>query len=105
MWEAKTPEEVNGAFRLWLAKYNYQFKSRYFGGVTRASRYRPSQRRANRVELQTLLIVEERRKVTRESTISLYGKHYYVPPGYINCRIWVKIIGNEVFHKTRLKLS
>lgn len=113
VWHAKTPEEVNGGFRNWLAKYNYKFKSRYFGGVTRASRYRPSQRRVSRVELQTLLLVEERRKVTRESTISLYGKHYYVPPGYIGCRIWVKIIGNkvvfeangEVFHKTRLKLS
>lgn len=111
--KAKTVEEVNGAFKIWLAKYNYQFKSRYFGGVTRWSRYQPSQHRVSAVELQTLLTVEERRKVTRESTISLYGKHYYVPPGYIGCRIWVKIKGNkiyleangEVFWKTRLKLS
>lgn len=108
---AKTIQEVNGAFKVWLAKYNYVFKSRYFGNVTRASRYFPSDRKLSQIELQTLLTVEERRKVTRESTISLYGRHYYVPPGYIGCRIWVKIKGNkiyfeangEVFWKTRLR--
>lgn len=110
---AKTIEEVNGAWNIWLAKYNYKFKSRYFGGETLSSRYKPSERRLSRVELQTLLVIEERRKVTRESTISLYGKHYFVPPGYIGCRIWVKVIGNkvtfeangEVFWKTRIRLS
>jgi hypothetical protein len=112
-WGAKTIDEVNGKFGIWLGKYNYQFKSRYFGGITRDSRYQSSKRRLNRIELKTLLVVEERRRVTRESTISLYGEHYLVPPGYIGCRIWVKILGNkllfeangEVFHKTRLKLS
>lgn len=109
--KAKTVDEVNGAFRNWLAKYNYLFKSRYFGFVTHWSRYKPSQRKISRVELQTLLVIEERRKVTRESTISLYGKHYLVPTGYIGCRIWVKVIGNklyfeangEIFHKTKLR--
>lgn len=107
----KTVDEVNGAWKIWLARYNYTFKSRYFSNVTRASRYRPSQRRLSRIELQTLLVIEERRKVTRESTISLYGKHYYVPPGYIGCRIWIKVIGNkvifeangEVFWKTKIR--
>lgn len=110
---AKTAEEVSGAFRVWLARYNYRFKSRYFGGTTRASRYQPSARRLSRVELQTLLVVEERRKVSRESTISLYGQHYFIPPGYIGCRIWVKVVGNKllfeangkVFWKTKLKLT
>lgn len=111
--KAKDIDEVNGAFHIWLAKYNYVFKSRYFGNVTHASRYKPSERKVHAVALQTLLTIEERRKVTRESTISLYGKYYYIPKGYIGCRIWVKIKGNkvyfeangEVFHKTRLKLS
>jgi len=110
---AKTQEEVNGKWKIWLANYNYKFKSRYFANQTHASRYQPSARRLSKVELQTLLVVEERRKVTRESTISLYGKYYYVPPGYIGCRIWVKIIGNkiyfeangEIFWKTKLKFS
>ena len=109
--KAKTVEEVNGAFKIWLAKYNYVFKSRYFGNVTHASKYHKSERKLPQIELQTLLTVEERRKVTRESTISLYGKYYYIPPGYIGCRIWVKIKGNKVyfeaggetFWKTRLK--
>lgn len=109
--KSKTIDEVNGKWKLWLAKYNYTFKSRYFGNQTRASRYKPSERKISQAELQTLLTVEERRKVTRESTISLYGKHYYVPPGYIGCRIWVKIKGNkisfeangEVFWKTKIR--
>lgn len=109
---AKTIEKVNGAFKIWLARYNYVFKSRYFGNITRASRYKPSERKLSQLELQTLLTIEERRKVTRESTISLYGKHYFVPQGYIGCRIWVKIKGNklffeangEVFWKTRLRV-
>lgn len=101
---AKTVDEVNGAFKIWLAKYNYVFKSRYFGGITRVSRYHPSERRLPQVELQTLLTIEERRKVTRESTISLYGKHYFVPPGYIGCRIWVKIKGNKLFFEANGKV-
>lgn len=112
MTVAKTVEEVNGSFRQWLAWYNYKFKSLYFDHETHAARYKPSYRRLKRVELETLLTIEERRKVTRESTISLYGKHYLVPPGYIGCRIWIKIKGNkvfmeandQVFWRTRLRL-
>lgn len=109
--KAKTLDEVNGKWKLWLAQYNYVFKSEYFGNITRVSRYRPSEKRLSQIELQTLLTVEERRKVSRESTISLYGKRYIIPPGYIGCRIWVKIKGNklsfeangEVFWKEKLK--
>lgn len=108
---AKTLDEVNGKWKLWLARYNYVFKSEYFGNTTRISRYHPSERRLSQLELQTLLTIEERRKVSRESTISLYGKRYIIPPGYIGCRIWVKIKGNklsfeangEVFWKERLR--
>jgi len=113
VWEAKTLDEVNGKFKLWLAAYNYKFKSEYFDGKTRAERYSSSRRKIKRVELETLLLIEERRKVTRESTISLYGRHYFVPPGYIGCRIWVKVIGDKilfeangrVFWRTKLRLS
>lgn len=109
--KAKTIDRVNGEFRVWLAWYNYKFKSKYFDNSTRAARYRASERRLKRVELETLLLVEERRKVTKESTISLYGKSYFVPPGYIGCRIWVKVKGYKLFmeangntfHVTRLR--
>ncbi len=110
--KAKTIDDVNGAWRVWLAWYNYKFKSPYFDNETHAAQYRTSKRRLSRVELETLLTIEERRKVTRESTISLYGKHYFVPPGYIGCRIWIRIKGEKlfmiangrVFWKTRLRL-
>ncbi len=109
--KAKTMDEVHGKWNLWLARYNYVFKSEYFGGSTRISKYKPSDRKLSQIELQTLLTIEERRKVSRESTISLYGKRYIVPPGYIGCRIWVKIKGNklsfeadgETFWKERLR--
>ncbi len=109
--KAASLDEVNGKFRLWLAWYNYKFKSPYLDNETHAARYRISERRIKRVELETLLLIEERRKVTRESTISLYSKHYYVPPGYIGCRIWIKIKGNKllmeangkVFHQAKLR--
>ncbi len=109
---ARTLDEVNGSWRIWLAWYNYKFKSPTFDNETHAARYKPSKRRLTRVELETLLTIEERRKVTRESTISLYGKHYFVPPGYIGCRIWIRIKGDKlfmiangrVFWKTRLRL-
>lgn len=109
--QAKTLDEVNGKWKLWLAWYNYKFKSSTHDKVTHAARYRTSERKVKRVELETLLLIEERRKVTRESTISLYGKHYFVPPGYIGCRIWVQIKGDKlhmeangtVFHTARLR--
>ena len=112
VWDVRTSEEVNGAWRVWLARYNYRFTGDSINGETKASRYKPSERRFSQVELETLLVVEERRRVSRESTISLYGKKYFVPPGYIACRIWVKVIGNkiifeangEVFWKTKLKV-
>ena len=108
----KNIDDVNGKWRVWLAWYNYKFKSPYFDNQPHAARYRSSKRKVTRVELETLLTIEERRKVTRESTISLYGKHYFVPPGYIGCRIWIKIKGNtffmeangKVFWRTRLRL-
>lgn len=100
---AKTIEEVNGKWKLWLARYNYVFKSEYFGYITRVSKYHPSERRLSQLELQTLLTVEERRKVSRESTISLYGKRYIIPPGYIGCRIWVKIKGNKMYFEANGK--
>lgn len=113
VWSATSVNEINYRFREWLKRYNYSFKSRYFGNQTHADRYHPSGRRVPRRELQTMLTIEERRKVTRESTISLYGRYYYIPPGYIGCRIWVKIVGSwllfeaggKVFYRTRLKFT
>ncbi len=101
---AKTIEEVNGAFRVWLAKYNYSFKSEYFGGVTRASRYHPSEKKITHLELQHALTILERRTVTRFNTISLYGIRYRIPPGYMKCRIWIKVVGNKLYFESMGKI-
>ena len=110
VWKAKDIDEINGAFKVWLAKYNYSFRSEYFGGQTRASRYQPSEKKITHLELQHALTILERRTVTRFNTVSLYGIRYRIPPGYMKCRVWIKIIGNklcfesmgQIFWKTRL---
>jgi|GEM_PF-1483045 len=96
VWNATSLEEVNRAFARWLVRYNYHFKSRYFGRQTRASRYSPSSRRIDQVTLRSVLAIQEQRKVTRQSTISLYGRQYLVPSAFIGRRIWIKIIGNKL---------
>lgn len=106
-------EELNHRWNKWVAWYNFHWKgnARGLDGRTPAQAYRVSRNGLSRNEIEHLLIIEERRKVTRASTISLYGRKYRVPPGYIGCRIWVKIKGNKllfeannkVFWKQRLK--
>lgn len=105
--------ELNQRCDRWMAWYNYQHQPRFLSGQTRSQVYQLSQRRVIKEEIRSLLTIEERRRVTRESTISLYGVTYRLPPGYIGCRIWVKIIGNKVpieamdkvIFRTRLKLK
>lgn len=101
---AETIDEVNGAFRVWLAQYNYSFKSDYFGGITRASRYHPSDKKISYVELQHALTILERRTVTRFNTVSLYGIRYRIPSGYMKCRVWIKIVGNKLYFESMGKI-
>jgi len=99
-------EELNRKFFAWQKWYNFHHHSEGLGmeGRTPAEVYRPSQRRKDPRELRTMLAIEERRKVMRDSTISLYGHKYRVPPGYINCRIWVKIIGDKLIFEAMDKV-
>ena len=55
--KARTIDEVSGAFRAWLAWYNYKFKSSASDNETHAARYQPAERRLKRVELETLLAI------------------------------------------------
>jgi len=113
VWNAKSELQINTAFQKWLKWYNGEFRSRYFNNQTHLEKYHSSERQLTKLELIKLLTIEERRKVTRESTISLYGKHYFVPKGYIGCHIWIKIIGNklyfeannQIFWKTNLRFK
>lgn len=96
--KVKSFEELNKAFFTWQIHYNETFKHSGIGmnGRTPAQVYQPSPRRKPKQELQELLTISIRRLVYRDSTISLFGKHYRVPNEFITCRIWVRIKGETV---------
>ena len=98
--------ELNQSFFKWQRWYNFYHHSDGLGmeGRTPGEVYQPSKRRGDPRELRHMLVIEERRKVMRDSTISLYGYRYRVPPGYINCRIWVKIIGDKLIFEAMDKV-
>lgn len=99
-------EELNRRFFEWQKWYNFHHHSDGLGmeGRTPGDVYQPSQRRKDPRELRAMLAIEERRKVMRDSTISLYGHKYHVPLGYINCRIWVRIIGDKLIFEAMDKV-
>jgi len=111
--DVRSTEELNNRWGKWVAWYNFRWRgnARGLDGRTPVEAYQAPEEGVKREEIEHLLVIEERRKVTRESTISLYGRKYRIPPGYIGCRIWVKIRGNKllfeangrVFWKQRLK--
>ncbi len=87
--DVKSFEELNKRFFKWQIKFNEEFKHSGIGmnGQAPATIYQPSERRRSRKELSELLTITIRRFVYLDSTISLFGKRYKVPPGYIKCRI------------------
>lgn len=96
--DVKSFEDLNRRFFKWQIKFNEEFKHSGIGmnGQTPAEVYQPSERTRPRKELSELLTMTIRRFVYLDSTISLFGKRYKVPPGYIKCRIWLKIKGEKV---------
>lgn len=96
--QVKSFEELNKIFFAWQIKYNETFKHSGIGMNKRtpAEVYLPSSIRRPKQELSELLTITIRRLVYRDSTISLFGKHYKVPNEFITCRIWVKIKGETV---------
>jgi len=109
--DVKTFEELNKRFFKWQIKFNEEFKHNGIGmnRQTPASVYQPSERRRPKQELSELLTITVRRFVYLDSTISLFGKRYKVPEGYIKCRIWLKIKGEkaslEAMGKTILRFK
>lgn len=91
-------EELNTAFFKWQIKFNEEFRHSGIGMHQRtpAEVYQPSEKRRPKQELQDLLTITLRRFVYMDSTISLFGKRYKVPAGYIKCRIWLKLRGEKV---------
>ena len=96
--DVKSFEDLNRRFFKWQIKFNEDFKHSGIGmnGQTPAEVYQPSERTRPRKELSEILTITIRRFVYLDSTISLFGKRYKVPPGYIKCRIWLKIKGEKV---------
>jgi len=97
--KVKSFYELNKAFFSWQIKFNEEFKSDGLGMNKRtpADVYQPSERRKPKGELQELLTITLRRYVYRDSSISLFGQRYKIPPGYISCRIWLHLRGDSVF--------
>lgn len=96
--DVKSFEDLNKRFFKWQIKFNEEFNHSGIGmnGQTPASVYLPSERRKPKQELSELLTITLRRFVYLDSTISLFGKRYKVPQGYIKCRIWLKLKGEKV---------
>jgi len=98
--------ELNRRFFKWIINHNENFKSDGLGMSKRTSAqvYQPSERRKSPEELREILTITMRRYVYRDSTISLFGKYYRVPYGYIGCRIWVKILGDKLIFEAMDKV-
>lgn len=96
--DVRTFRELNRRFFLWQIRYNETFRHSGIGMDKRtpAEVYQPSEKRRPKQELQELLTITLRRYVYRDSTISLFGVRYKIPPGYIGCRIWLKLKGDKV---------
>jgi transposase len=95
--DVKSFGELNKRFFKWQIKFNEEFKHSGIGmnGRIPAEVYQPSERTKPKQELSELLTITVRRFVYLDSTISLFGKRYKVPSGYIKCRIWLKIKGEK----------
>lgn len=110
---AESKQEVNDRFKEWLHWYNFEHKSEYFEGNTHRAKWYPSRRKPEKTELDDMLTVWERRRVSMFNTISLYGVWYKLPLGYMKCRVWIKIVGNtlyfqsmnKIFHTTKLRFK
>lgn len=93
--DVRSLEELNRKWEKWVKKFNQNFVVE----TTRKTpnqRYEPLSRRELPEGFEDIMMVQERRKVRTNATISLYGKIYRVPARYIRCWVWVKICGRKV---------
>ncbi len=104
--EVKSLNDLNQRFFKWIIQHNETFKSDGLGMNKRtpAEVYQPSHKRKSPEELREILTITMRRYVYRDSTISLFGKKYRIPLGYIGCRIWLKIIGDKLIFEAMGKI-
>lgn len=99
LWELESPPatlaQLNQWWEQWLDDYDHRRPHASLGELPPAHRWQAPRNPAPR-ELRKLLQVEAMRKVGRDSTISLKGKRYPIPPHLIGKHVWVGRLGETV---------
>lgn len=87
-------EELNAKADRWRQAYN----ARMHEGIlaTPLGSYRPSLHRVQTELLWHIFAQEERRKVYRDGTFSLWGKRYRLPDEYAADHAWVRFFHNQI---------
>ena len=91
----KDLDDLNARAEVWLRWYN----TREHEGIGKAApveRYHSSPHRVGAETLWDVFAREERRKVYRDGTISLWGKRYAVPTEYVGWPVWVRIFSDKI---------
>ena len=87
-------EELNTKADQWRQTYN----ARMHEGIqaTPLSRYHPSLHRLQAEALWHIFATEQRRKVYRDGTFSLWSRRYPLPKEYVADHAWVRTFHNEI---------
>lgn len=93
--QVRSLEELNQRLEEWLQWYNYRRSHASLAQGTPAQHYRASRRSAPQ-NLNSILAVEQPRRVGRDSAISFRGKRLPVPPQYLGQRVWLQLLGDQL---------
>ena len=88
-------EELNARLQEWVDWYNQRRPHASLAQGTPAQHYRPSRTGAP-ANLDSLLAVEQSRRVGRDSAIAFRGKRLAVPPQYLGQHVWLQLLGDEL---------
>jgi Integrase core domain len=86
-WDITSVADLNQRGEAWRQRYNQSHVNETTWCIP-ARRYRPGLR-VDPQSLRQLFAVEERRKVSREATISYRSRQFKVPEKYIGWSVWV----------------
>lgn len=88
-------EELNAKLQAWLDWYNQRRPHTSLAQGTPAQHYRPSRNPAP-PNLDSILAVEQSRRVGRDSAIAFRGKRLAVPPQYLGQHVWLQLLGDDL---------
>ena len=92
-WLVTSLTDLNQRAEVWLADYNLTHTHESIR-CTPAKRYQPGLK-VDPQFLRQLCAKDERRKVTRESTVRFHNRHFKVPEKYIGWSVWVSNFFNQ----------